>query len=337
MPKVSVLMSVYNGETHLAEAIDSILAQTFTDFELVIVEDGSTDSTPAILARYAAQDARIKIVPNAQNIGLTRSLNRGLATCSGELIARMDADDIATPQRLVEQVAYMDDHPAIGLLCGDITLINENGVLLQAGKPVYGVGASHHYLTWQLLWTNPIPHMTVMMRKAVLDAHGLSYQPEYNTAEDHELWARLAQHTQIIRLALVWAAHRRIPTSVSHSRREQQLATQYRVVHREYCRLLGENTPASATRTLFEALYFATNTEEDFSGAAEVVRQAFLRQGDADSARVKEDAVWQLTKLARRARTRRQALGIWWRLRSIAPRLVFSRLVWGSLLRGEGA
>src|SRR5690606_10853395 len=111
------------------------------------------------------------------------------------------------------------------------------------GNPVYNKAASHDVLAWQLLWTNPIPHMTVMMRKSVLDAHQLRYNPDYNTAEDHELWATLAHHTQLLRLDTVWAYHRRIETSVSHSRREEQLATQYRVILRELQRLCGNDIP----------------------------------------------------------------------------------------------
>jgi glycosyltransferase involved in cell wall biosynthesis len=97
-PKVSVVLAVYNGAQYVDQAVDSILAQTFTDFELVIVNDGSTDQTPHILATY--QDPRIVIVDNAQNLGLTKSLNRGIRASCGELIARQDADDASLPDRL---------------------------------------------------------------------------------------------------------------------------------------------------------------------------------------------------------------------------------------------
>jgi glycosyltransferase involved in cell wall biosynthesis len=107
-PKVSVLMSVYNGESHLGEAVEGILKQTFTDFEFIIVDDGSTDSTWSILSEYATRDKRIVLLQNKNNIGLAQSLNKGLAMARGEYIARQDADDISLSVRFANQVEYLD-------------------------------------------------------------------------------------------------------------------------------------------------------------------------------------------------------------------------------------
>jgi len=113
VPRVSVAMAVYNGERYLRQAVDSVLAQTFCDFEFLIVDDGSTDSTPEILAGYG--DRRVVVISNSQNVGLTRSLNRCLERARGEYVARMDADDVSMPTRLEKQAAYLDRHPAVGL------------------------------------------------------------------------------------------------------------------------------------------------------------------------------------------------------------------------------
>ena len=107
-PKVSVVMSAYNGERYLREAVESILNQTFNDFEFIIIDDGSTNSTGQILSSYAAQDPRIVLIRNRENIGLTKSLNKGLALARGEYIARMDADDVSLPNRFSEQVCSDD-------------------------------------------------------------------------------------------------------------------------------------------------------------------------------------------------------------------------------------
>ena len=109
--KISVLMSVYNADKYLTEAMDSILAQTYPDFEMIVVNDKSTDKSGDILKAFAQKDPRIVILENAQNLGLTRSLNRGLAIAKGEYVARMDADDISAPDRFQKQVAFLDMHP----------------------------------------------------------------------------------------------------------------------------------------------------------------------------------------------------------------------------------
>jgi len=113
-PAVTVLMGVYNGELFVRDAIDSILAQSYRDFELLVVDDGSTDTTPAILASY--DDSRLRVLRNEENIGLTRSLNRGLRAARGGLIARQDADDLSLPNRLARQVTFLESHPDVVLL-----------------------------------------------------------------------------------------------------------------------------------------------------------------------------------------------------------------------------
>ena len=116
MPKVSVLMPAYNSEAFVAEAIESILNQTYTDFEFIIINDGSTDKTAEIIDEYAKNDSRIKFINNHKNQGLIAVLNQGLDLCTGEYVARMDSDDISMPQRFEKQVQYMDEHQEVGIL-----------------------------------------------------------------------------------------------------------------------------------------------------------------------------------------------------------------------------
>src|SRR3954452_3787995 len=125
-PKVSVAMPVYNSERYLAKAVESILAQTFTDFEFLIVDDGSTDASRAILENYAARDQRIKLV-SRPNTGYLIALNEMLERSLGYYVARMDADDVALPQRFERQVKYLDDHPECVLLGSRVTIIDPDG------------------------------------------------------------------------------------------------------------------------------------------------------------------------------------------------------------------
>ncbi len=190
MPKVSVLMCVYNGEAWLAEAIDSVLAQSFHDFELVLVDDASDDGTAAILDSYG--DTRLKRFRNKENIGLTRSLNVGLKECAGDYIARLDADDVALPERLERQVAFLESHPGIGVVGSDALLIDGRGIdLRRSSKPQEDLE-----LRWTALWSTPFLHSTVMMRRDVLEEHNLAYDPAYRTAQDLDLWYRLLQVTK---------------------------------------------------------------------------------------------------------------------------------------------
>ena len=127
IPQVSVIMPVYNGGRYLREAVDSILNQTFREFEFIIIDDGSTDDTWSVLTDYAAHDSQVRLIQNEANIGLTRSLNKGLAVSRAALIARQDADDISMPERLARQIAFLEMHPEVGLLGTQGDFIDADG------------------------------------------------------------------------------------------------------------------------------------------------------------------------------------------------------------------
>ncbi len=176
-------MPVYNAERHLREAMDSILSQAFTDFELLILDDGSSDSSAAIIDSYT--DPRLRFIQNPHNLGLTATLNKGLEMAGGDYIARMDADDISLPERLAKQVAFLDAHPRVGIV----------GVWAEA------FGDAHFQIPHppeaetiraKLLFDSALVHPAVLMRRAFLDAHQLRYQP-LGHFEDYELWQRAAR------------------------------------------------------------------------------------------------------------------------------------------------
>lgn len=181
-PRISVVLPAYNAEEFIAEAIESILNQTFTDFELIILNDGSTDRTPEIIQKYAKMDKRIVFVNNPENRGLIAVLNQGLDMARGEFVARMDADDISLPTRFEKQVAYMDSHPDVGVLG---TVIQGFGMLDWPGIQIPVV------TVFDMLKQNYMAHPSIMIRKSILDKHNLRYNPEYKHCEDLELWSRM--------------------------------------------------------------------------------------------------------------------------------------------------
>ncbi|RMD80520.1 MAG: glycosyltransferase, partial [Chloroflexi bacterium] len=178
-PLVSVLMPVFNAERYVAEAIESILRQSFQDFEFIIIDDGSTDGSLDILKRYAARDPRIRLV-SRENRGLVATLNEGIELARGQWVARMDADDIALPERLALQVRHLEATKAD--FCG--------GAVACFGdwRALWRYPLTHEACEVRLLFGVPFAHPTVMGRREVFDR--LRYQPEFVFAEDYDLWQR---------------------------------------------------------------------------------------------------------------------------------------------------
>jgi glycosyltransferase involved in cell wall biosynthesis/GT2 family glycosyltransferase len=193
VPTVTVLMAMFNSAPYLREAIDSILTQTFTDFELVIVDDGSTDASRAIVESYA--DPRIRLLVNGENIGLSRSLNRGLGQSRGRYIARMDADDISEPNRLARQVDFMDRHNDVAVLGSCCGLIDDNGDSLGRRH----LPCDDAEIRWALQFCNPFVHSAVMIRRAAAP-EGSWYDESLVYAMDYDLWVRLATRGKLANL-----------------------------------------------------------------------------------------------------------------------------------------
>lgn len=190
-PKVTVLMSVYNGEKYLKEAVDSILSQTFTDFEFLIIDDASTDRTPEILRSY--RDPRIRIITNEENLGLTKSLNRGLALVMGKYIARMDADDISYPQRIEEQVKYLEEFQNVGLVGSSFEIIDESGNIVS--RNVYKNYTSEN-IYYKLIFNNCIAHSSVMYRRDLVIKIG-GYNERLTRTQDYDLWSKISKRSRI--------------------------------------------------------------------------------------------------------------------------------------------
>ncbi len=206
-PLVSVVMSVYNGERYLRESVDSILIQTFNDFEFIIINDGSTDSTSAILDTY--KDNRI-ILLNQKNAGLTKSLNKGISIAKGKYIARQDADDISKPERFEKEVSFMEENPHVGLLSCWFEFIDETGqVRRQARLPV-----EDGLLRERLIEINQFSHPGAMIRKEILTHTGL-YREYFKYAQDYDLWLRISEKSEISNLPDFLVQYRESAAAIS--------------------------------------------------------------------------------------------------------------------------
>ncbi len=225
IPAVSVLLSVHNGARYLRPAIDSILGQTWTDFEFLIIDDASTDATPELLDTYT--DERIRILRNAENRGLTASLNRGLLAARAPLLARMDADDVAYPQRLERQLAYFERHPETILLGAACRNVDGDGRRIRINRLPE---TDAELRIWQL-FRNSFVHPLVMMKTDLARREGFNEQ--LYAAQDYDLWVRLSAHGPIANLPEPLLDYRVHGGSISATKLQQQLETVTRVHERQ--------------------------------------------------------------------------------------------------------
>lgn len=221
VPKVTVLMPVYNGERYLRDAVTSILDQTFQDFELLILNDGSRDGSREIIESFG--DSRIVSVDNGKNLGLIATLNKGLILAKGDYVARMDCDDLSRPERLARQVRYLEDHPDVAL-CGAWIRkfgLGKDKICRYHGDPLL--------LACGLLFDSVLAHPTVMLRKRMFIDSGLFYDVAYKHAEDYELWVKTSRCYKLGTIAEVLLDYRVHPEQVSSAFKTGQLQSAGRV------------------------------------------------------------------------------------------------------------
>jgi glycosyltransferase involved in cell wall biosynthesis len=220
-PMVTVLMPVYNGEKHLREALESILNQTYTDFEFLIIDDGSTDRSVEIVDSY--NDPRIRLVKNGTNLKLITTLNWGLNIARGKYIARMDCDDISLPERLAKQVDFLEENPQIGL-CG--TWAKTIGV--HEGT-IYRYPTDPEVLKCRLLFHCSLLHPSIMMRKDIVILNQLQYSKEYLHAEDYGFFVAMSRITKLANLPEVLLLYRFSATQVSSKYFQEQKETNFKI------------------------------------------------------------------------------------------------------------
>ena len=211
-PKISVILPVFNAQIYLRESIESILSQSFTNFELIIINDGSTDQSLEIIQSYT--DERIKLI-NQANAGLPISLNRAIVVAKGQYLARQDADDISLPSRLAEQAAYLDEHPTCALLGSWANILLDNSPTDRALQHPHLNGD----IALKLLFFNCFVHSSVMIRKCALEKSGL-YPEERNKfpPEDYDLWLRISKSFEVANIPKALLQYRELPNSISRTK-----------------------------------------------------------------------------------------------------------------------
>ena len=217
-PKISVVMAVYNSEKYLSKAIESILEQSFTDFEFIIINDDSTDKSEEIIKSY--KDSRIKFLENESNMGHTYCLNRGISVVVGEYIARMDSDDVSLPERFQKQVEFMDSHKDVSV-CGTWvkTIGKDSGFVNKLLTNPEDIKAG-------LLFNTSLVHPSVMIRKSVLEKHNLKYEIALDrdeNSEDYALWAELSRKellSNIPKVLLLYRIHEKSMSSINTQKQE---------------------------------------------------------------------------------------------------------------------
>ena len=240
VPRVSVFMTTFNGAGLLRESIGSILAQSFSDFELVVVDDCSTDETQAILAD--CDDPRLRIYRTPRNLGVAGARNFGVSRLRGAYIAALDHDDLSAPERLAIQVTHLDANPNV-VLVGSAIHVTENGVLRRdddhaCPTPILA--------RWMLHVDNPLTWSSVMLRASAIDRLGVFVRPEFEFADDFDLYHRLVALGDIVRLEVPLTTYRHHAGNTSHAQREKLTNAAAAVLARVYEPWFGASTAEAA-------------------------------------------------------------------------------------------
>ncbi len=239
-PKISVVMSAFNGEPFLGPAIESILKQSFSDYELIIVDDGSTDSTWETILAYAEKDARIVPLRNQPNVGVVRALNRGLDQSKGAIIVRHDADDLSHPERFQRQLDFLDAHPDYGVVGAVPQLIDvHDNPLTLKGWDATDNDEIQRKLPDYMCLCGP----TIMMRRECLKAADFYFSEGLDASEDYDICIRLAEVTKLASLDGALYLYRQHPNSASHKRARQQMVNKAIALERAVRRRYGLTPP----------------------------------------------------------------------------------------------
>jgi hypothetical protein len=273
-PRVTVLMAVRDGERTVGEAVESILRQSFTDFEFLVVDDGSSDGTAAVLTSF--RDERLIVLENERPQGLTQSLNRGLMRASGEFLARQDADDRSAPERLARQVEVLDAHPDVALVGAWYRKIDDAGHVLASQR--LPTGSTE--LRWHLIFYSPFVHSAVMFRRGALDVVG-TYDEALVYSQDYDLWCRIAKRYALANVDDYLVDYRVSPISMTKTLGETVIAEPRQIGRAYLTDLYGDlPTPDEPHIETISALLFRPhllNRYDDTVAAA----GAALRHHDA--------------------------------------------------------
>jgi glycosyltransferase involved in cell wall biosynthesis len=268
VPLVSVLLAVRNDTRFLGEAVESVLAQTLDDLELILVDDASDEPVAEVA------DRRVTLLRNDERRGLAGSLNGALERASGKYVARLDADDVALPNRLERQVERLRNEPRVAVVGSAVRDLDESGV--RGRTHVMPAGAVP--LRWHALFSSPFFHPTVVVDRELLDAHGLRYDESFEESEDYDLWTRLFEHGDGDNLREPLVLKRVHPGQASMRRRDVQESFQRRVALREISRVAPDVNAEAAWRGSRSEILRLLRAFERRHGTSWAVRRAALRR-----------------------------------------------------------
>jgi hypothetical protein len=236
-PLISVVLPVYNGAADVRKAVESILAQTFQDYELIVINDGSKDDSARVLESLS--DPRIRLY-HQDNMGLAGTLNRGIGLARGRYIARQDQDDLSHPERFARQVDFLEKHPDHGLLGTAAQIwVGDTPTDRAHDHPT-----DHGALSFELLFNNPFVHSSIMMRKATVEAvGGYTTDPVRQPPEDYELWSRMARAGRVANLPERLLVYREVPASMSRTGPNPFLERLVLICAENVAAVLGQQEP----------------------------------------------------------------------------------------------
>lgn len=304
VPAVSVLMTTWNGAAFIGDSIASVLRQSFRNFELIVVDDGSTDDTARVLAGIA--DPRLRVLRQAVNGGVVAARNAGFALARGRHVAMLDHDDLSLPERLARQVAYLDAHPEVVLVGTEIEMAREG----RRWAPDHTHGGDPLLMRWLLHVDNPLTWSSVMVRADAVRRLGVFVRPEYELADDFDLYHRLLGVGEIARLEEVLTVYRWHSANTSYGREATLNANAVRVLAGTYAPLLGEAATAAATLVI---RHLSNRKPARDAATLEQLGTTLERLLAAFGAAQRLDT-------AQRARLARVTGGIWWRCVRAAAR-----------------
>lgn len=235
-PRVSVVMTVYNGVKYLAPAIEGVLAQTMRDFELICVDDGSSDDSVAMIEAYG--DPRIRVIRNPENLGISNSRNIGIEASRGLYMAAHDQDDLSLPGRLEAQVRAFEENPRAAMVSVGCQIIRDGKLM-----PLNINYAPPHILAWRLLLRDDFVHSSICLNLGILREHNIRYRQTYHYAEDYDLYHQISQYGELVRVPELHAQYRYHDGNTSLHKREEMRGNGLRFMSDVYRRYLGETTP----------------------------------------------------------------------------------------------
>jgi glycosyltransferase involved in cell wall biosynthesis len=294
-------MSVHNGKPYLGDSIESVLRQSFGDFEFLIIDDASSDGSADILREFAGREARIRVHTNAANIGLTRSLNIGLELAQGAYIARQDADDVSLPTRLEVQKDILDANANVVLVSGRVETIDSQGnitVKLRPSRP-----APSEVIPWMLLFYNYLQGHSVatFRRDAAMKVGG--YDPDFRTSQDYELWLRMSRLGAIQVPETMLLQLRMHDASISRRSRESQLESGFRCSQRAIeglCGLQLESSEIRQLRGFWKGHFGKSGTPGGIHAALGPIFEAYARKGGMGGGAPPEATLSAIRRLIRK-------------------------------------